>query len=93
MISNEGTSTVPAQLLDPKQFDDPMFKEAAITVRLTQGDWGHEEVTSLAKHAAELAIHRPQIIETALEMLSRPSVPQSITNQLDCCDLPFLTFV
>ena len=96
--SSTRVSRIPAEILDPSKYDDPMFKEAAIIVRLAQEDWDDDEARLLAKYTAELSFQRPEIIEIVLEVLSgqradlfllelRSQLPPSALNSLRQIDV------
>ena len=75
LLARQGArSSIPVQLLDPELYDDPMFREAAIIVRLTQGDWSQDEAKSLAEFTAELVKDRPGIGNLALRIISEHRV-------------------
>lgn len=63
----KGAPSIPTALLKPELYDDPMFREAAIIVRLSQGDLRADEVESYARHSAALAVQSSEIIEAVVE--------------------------
>lgn len=73
--------SVPAHLLDPGRYDDPMFREAAIIVRLAQGDWSQDEAKSLAKYTVELVNDRPEIGDRVLKTISEHQITGSFADQ------------
>lgn len=51
-IAEKPINRLPKEFLDPKKYDDILIKEAALTVKLVQGEWGPDETQELADYAA-----------------------------------------
>ncbi len=73
--------SVPSDLLDPRLYDDPRFREAAIMVRLAQGDWNKDQAGVLATHVAELTSEHPESARRCLNALSACAIAGAHVDQ------------
>lgn len=59
--------SIPTMLVDPAQLSDPMFREAAVIVRVAQGFEHQQEAEVMANYVAELMRTQPNLV---IDMLS-----------------------
>ena len=57
--ADEAVLSIPTELLDPKRYDDPRYKEAAVKILLQRRRWSDDEAASLAGHINEVLAARP----------------------------------